>query len=324
MKNLLLIYGGGGTEHEVSLRSAEFFRSKIDTQTFQIINVEIDKTGAWKYQGQDCFLNFKRQLISGTDNFAIDVALPCIHGVPNETGQLPALFELMHLPYFGCNQETSVFCFNKMTTKLWLEHYGVSTTPFLSVSTKEDLPKAKVFFKKHQDIFVKATNQGSSVGCYHCTSEADMLVKIEEAFKLSPFVILEKTVHGREFELSTFDYQGKSHFTHPCEIFSPENEFYTYDEKYSDHSQTNVELKADLPVETVTEMQRQAKIAYEVLKIRHLSRMDFFLSPDGEVFLNEINTLPGHTSISMFPSMMESYGIKYEDYLQEHLLSLLK
>lgn len=323
MNNLLLIYGGGGTEHEVSLNSAKFFRSHIDTKVFRILDVKIDKDNQWSYQEESCFLNMKKQLMAAHKLYDIDVALSCIHGIPNETGHLPALFEMINLPYFGCGQETSVLCFNKMVTKLLLEHHGIKTTPFLALVSPDELTQAKIFFNQHKDIFIKATNQGSSVGCYRCRSESEIASKVKKAFALSPSVIIEKTINGREFELSAFDYQGKTHFTHPCEILAPNSDFYTYEEKYSKQSQTRIELKADLPAHIINEMHRQARIAYHVLRIRHLCRIDFFLSQDNIVYMNEINTLPGHTDISMFPNMMEAYGVKYQDYLREHLQALL-
>lgn len=322
MKNLLLIYGGGGTEHEVSFRSRDFFKTQIDTNLFNVVDVEITKTGKWIYNNQECFLNLKRELLFQGGKVIIDLAIPCIHGVPNETGQLPALFELMQLPYLGCNQETSVLCFNKLSTKFWLENHGIKTTPFLCVASIDDITQAEAFFHEHKDVFVKASNQGSSVGCYHCKTEKELLTAINEAFKLSPYVLIEKTIKGREFELSTFEYDGEIHLTRPCEILYPENEFYTYEEKYSADSKTQVELEAKLSTELINEMKRQALTAYKVLKIRHLSRMDFFLAPSGEVYLNEINTMPGHTKISMFPAMMENYGVKYSEFLRQHLITL--
>lgn len=327
MKNLLLISGGGGTEHEVSLRSAAYLKSKIDQNFFRVIEVEITKTREWKYENQTCSLNTQKELIinSNLQNIKIDLALSAVHGFPSESGQLPALFELMDLPFFGCAQEASLLCFNKMSTKLWLENAGIKTTPFLCLTSLDDIVDATDFFnRQNKDVFVKATNQGSSVGCYRCKNQIELENAIKSAFQLSPFVVVEKTIKGREFELSSFEYQGSTHFTHPCEILAPSENFYTYEEKYSDKSQTKVELIADVSDSIVSEMKAQAKVAYKVLKIRHLSRMDFFLSPEGHVYLNEINTMPGHTPISMFPAMMESYGVKYSDFLQEHLFTLSK
>ena len=323
MKNLLLIYGGGGTEHEVSLRSAQYFKDQIDTNKFKIIEVEITKKGRWEYERQECFLNLKKQLVTNDELIEIDLAIPSIHGFPNESGQLPAMFELMGLPFLGCGQEASVLCFNKMSTKLWLENAGIKTTPFICLTSMKHISKAEDFFVKNKnDVFVKASNQGSSVGCYHCQTKEELVFAISEAFTLSPFVVLEKKISGREFELSCFEYDSKIHFTHPCEIFAPGENFYTYEQKYSNKSQTKVETIAKIPKDVVTEMKRQAEIAFDILKIRHLSRIDFFLCQSGNVYLNEINTMPGHTKISMFPVMMENYGVKYSDFLAEHLLSL--
>ena len=322
MKNLLLISGGGGAEHEVSLRSAMYFKETIDQTLFKIFDVCIEKDKTWTLNGNECVLNLNAELSTNKDNFKMDLAIACAHGFPNETGQLPGLFEMIGLPYLGCNQETSVHCFNKMTTKLWLESHGIKTTPFVSVASIEDESRVIDFFNDYKDVFVKATNQGSSVGCYRCKSEKEVKKALKDALELSPYAVVEKTIEGREFELSSFEYNNEIVLTHPCEILAPDDAFYTYEEKYSDKSKTKVDLNAKVEAKLIKEMKRQALLAFKVLKIRHLARMDFFISNDDEVYLNEINTMPGHTNISMFPSMMEAHGIKYTDFLRQHLISL--
>lgn len=323
MNNVLLIYGGGGAEHEVSIRSKDYILSKLDTTLFNPVVVEISKTDQWLIDSDRCQLGLDSILRTKTNEIKIDVAIACIHGTPGETGEMAALFSLANIPYFGCNQETSVNCFNKLTTKLLLENAGVKTTPFISLTDISDIKKADLFFEKHQSIFIKATNQGSSIGCYTCERKEELSDLITKAFELSPYVLIEKKIIGRELEISTFEFDDQIHITDPSEILC-ESEFYTYNEKYSSSSKTEFDIVAKITKEQNQEIKRQARLAYMVLKIRHLSRMDFFISNDGFIYLNEINTFPGHTSISMFPRMMEHYGITYTKFINQHLSKLLK
>ena len=324
MINVLLLKGGGSSEHEIALRSAQYIESQIDKSQYRVYSVEIDKSFNWIYEGRECELNFQKELVTGTNKVLMDIGIPCLHGYPGETGDIQSYFELIGLPYLGCNPETSTLCFNKLMTKLALENAGVKTTPFLHVSEHEKIDRAQSFFNEHGCVFIKATNQGSSVGCYRVDNKNDLEKYIKKAFEFSPFVILEKEIKAREIEVSAFEYDGKVHITLPGEIVCP-GKFYSYEEKYSDKSETKTHVIApEVSTEIFTEVERQARIAFELFKLRHLSRIDFFLTETNEVIINEINTFPGHTTISMFPMMMENYGVKYSDFLNQHLNNLSK
>ena len=322
MRNVLLLKGGGSTEHDISLISAQYIQSQIDSNLFNVFTVEIDKNFNWTLDGQLCELNFKKELITSNKKVDIDVVIPALHGYPGETGDIQSYLELIKMPYFGCNAETSVICFNKLLTKLTLENAGIKTVPFLQVNNLNDLKDAESFLNEHRTIYIKATNQGSSVGCYKVSSHADLKKLIKEAFNFSPFVILEKEIIGRELEVAAFEYKSETIITPPGEIICP-NDFYTYEEKYSDKSETQTHVIAqNISPDIATEIKKQAIAAFDILKLRHLSRIDFFLSEQNEVFINEVNTFPGHTKISMFPMMMEHFGIKYSDYISSHLRAL--
>ena len=324
MKNILLIMGGGSSEHDISLISAEYIKAQVDISKFNLLIVEIDKEFKWRHNGSPCELTFNRILKSSDTEIEIHAAIPCIHGYPGETGDIQSFFELIELPFFGCNSETSVLCFNKLMTKLMLEVHGLKTAPFMQVNTLADLIKAQAFFNQHKSIYVKATNQGSSVGCYRVDNSDELEATIKEAFNFSPYVILEKEIIGRELEVSAFEYDGIVHTTKPGEIDCP-NEFYTYEAKYDQNSQTKTIVEAqDIDKESLDEIHRQAATAFSALKLRHSSRIDFFLTDSGEVLINEVNTFPGHTNISMFPMMMENYGVKYSEFINQHLSTLVQ
>lgn len=329
-KNVLLLCGGGSSEHEISLRSVKYYEDCMSQMpNVNTIKIEIDKQGQWvDAVGKRYLLDGKRFLRAfeqdGAPGTLIDVAIPCIHGYPGETGDLQSYFEMIGLPYFGCNSETSKMCFNKITTKMWATALGVANTPYIFVSENNEDAKKRVveFQKQHGDLVIKASNQGSSVGCYMVPSNQDPLKAVDDAFKLSPFVLIEKRMKPRELEVSAYEYDGKLQISYPGEIVTPTSTFYTYDQKYSSDSQSVTFVRAEnVTPEQVKTITDYATKLYYGLKIRHLSRIDFFLD-DGKIYLNEINTFPGSTSISMFPKMLEANGHSFKAYLEQHITNL--
>lgn len=316
-KNILFLKGGGGEEHSVSLVTADFLKNQIPSH-YNCIEIEVDKDFNWNLGGKSAELNFKHELKAGDESYSIDLVIPCFHGYPGETGHIQAYLEMIGIPYIGCNNEASLICFNKVVTKLWLEKLGVPITPFMILNSTDDQKEQREkFFEEYGSVFVKASNQGSSVGCYPVQNKADLDSKIQEAFNFSSFVLVEKLITPRELEISVYDYEGKVHTSWPCEINCPDK-FYSYEEKYSDSSNTQTILQAELPDDIVGQIQKAAKKAFNGLNLREFCRMDFFYA-DGEIYLNEINTFPGMTPISMFPKMIEADGLKFEDFIKYHL-----
>lgn len=329
-KNVLLLCGGGSTEHEISLRSVKFYEECLkQIPSVNTIFIEIDKQGQWvDKSGKKFLLDGKKFLRSfeqdGDPGVHIDVAIPCIHGYPGETGDLQSYFEMIGLSYFGCNSETSKMCFNKITTKMWATALGVANTPYIFVSENNETGMKKVleFQKTHGEVVVKASNQGSSVGCYMVPANGDVKKAVEDAFKLSPFVLIEKKMNPRELEVSAYEFDGKLQISYPGEIVTPTSTFYTYEEKYSSASESKTFVRAEnVTPEQVKTITDYATRLYYGLKIRHLSRIDFFLD-NGVIYLNEINTFPGSTSISMFPKMLEANGHSFVAYLKQHIEAL--
>lgn len=207
---------------------------------------------------------------------------------------------------------------------MWATALGVANTPyiFLSENNEESMLKAFEFQKTHGDLVVKASNQGSSVGCYMVPAAGDLKKAIQDAFGLSPFVLIEKRMKPRELEVSAYEYDGKLQISYPGEIVTPTSTFYTYEEKYSSASESKTFVRAEnVTPEQVKTITDYATKLYLGLKIRHLSRIDFFLD-NGVVYLNEINTFPGSTSISMFPKMLEANGHSFVAYLRQHIEAL--
>ncbi len=328
-KNVLLLCGGGSTEHEVSLVSVKHIKECLkQIKDINVSMIEIDKSGSWlDEKGKKYLLDPKGFLRSfdqdGDPGIKMDVAIPCIHGYPGETGDIQSYFEMIGLPYLGCNSETSKMCFNKITTKLWASALGVANTPyiFLAEDTPGAMEKVKGFQDLHGDIVIKASSQGSSVGCFMVEGGKDPVGTVKEAFKFSPFVLIEKRMKPREIEVSVYEYDGRLQISYPGEIICP-GSFYSYEEKYSGGSQTTTTTRAeDLTSEQIRLITDYSSRLYHGLKLRHLSRVDFFLD-EGTIYLNEINTFPGLTPISMFPKMMEANGHSFKDFLFQHIQNL--
>lgn len=327
-KNVLLICGGGGSEHDISLVSAKYIESKLALiPEINTVYLSIEKDGRrLNHKGQDCELRKAGEVFNKETNelTLLDYAIPCIHGPPGENGQIQAVFEMMGLPFLAPGSEASILCFNKASTKIWMDKAGIANSPYLFFSSPDQVCKStleKFFDTNNKDVFVKAAHQGSSVGCYHVTNKDELVGKVKEAFSFGPVVLVEKTIKGRELEVAAFEYEGKLHISKPGEIVCPDG-FYDFEEKYNENSKTKTYVEAEnLTTEQVEKIKNMARETFKILRLKDMARIDFFLDEKGNPLINEINTFPGHTPISMFPSMMENMGIKYENYLKDRILN---
>ena len=321
--NVLLLCGGGGAEHDISLTSAQYLLGQLQKLDFvETYHIEIGKDGVRRdIHGRSCELRRSGELFFVEDNqsVSLDFAVPCLHGFPGETGDIQSVFELMNLPYLGSGPEASQICFNKVTTKLWLDALQIPNAPFVFFyrQSQDIEERALAFFKKYgEGVFVKAAGQGSSVGVFCVTCASELKASIDQAFDFSPYILLEKRIVGRELEVAVYQYDGCLQITPPGEIICPQGGFYDYHQKYSEEGQTRTLTKApDLEIRALEKIERYGRLAFEGLGLRHLARIDFFLDEEGEPILNEINTFPGHTPISMFPMMLENNNHSYAHFL---------
>ncbi|MCR5535905.1 MAG: D-alanine--D-alanine ligase [Succinivibrio sp.] len=320
MQTILIFCGGDGSEHEISLTSAAFVeKNLLALGTYQVIKVLIHNHQFF-YQDQPGYFNAQGQFCCAEQCFKVDCVIPVLHGIPGETGDIQAFLELLHIPYIGCRSESSRYCFNKVTTKLYLNALSIPNSPFaiISANTQEQRKVATDFFAKYQDVYVKSASQGSSIGCYHVKDAKDLLPRVEEAFKYSAEVIIEKNIIHRELEVAAYTYNGELVTTSPGEIIMPSNVFYTFDEKYSQNSSTTTTVEPKgLKESDLKLINDYARRAFLGLKLRDLSRIDFFLSEEDGVLINEINTFPGMTPISMFPKMLEHHGDSITEFFKQ-------
>ena len=326
--NIMLLAGGQSSEHDVSLVSSQYLESNLKAiPGFQVTKVIIGKDGIFRNSDNESVeINFKKQLISSSGKILnLDYVVPCIHGFPGETGDIQSWLEMIGLPYLGCRSEASKICFNKISTKLWFDALGIPNTPYLFLNSMTDYEKAVAFLKEHKNLFIKASSQGSSIGCYPAHNESELKIAVEKAFGFSDQVVIEIHVSPRELEVAAYEFKGEIHTTLPGEIVVPKGKFYSFDEKYAQNSETTTDIVAkNVSVEVQEKIREYAKRAFTGLKLRHLSRIDFFYTDDGKIYLNEINTFPGMTPISMFPKMLINHGHSFQEFLEENIKKDLK
>ncbi|CAM4109828.1 D-alanine--D-alanine ligase [Shewanella aquimarina] len=326
--NLLLLCGGGGDEHAISLLSANYFETSLAKLAhINVLRVELDAEGHYHTKsGEPCELTNRREIRFEDERLSpwpVDYVIPCIHGYPGETGDIQSYFELINLPYFGCDAEGSRNCFNKITAKMWFSALGIPNTPYLFLNQLDEQAIAQTTdaLEKWGSVFVKAASQGSSVGCYRVDDAAQIPAILEDAFRYSPYVVVEKTIEARELEVAVYQYRGETVATQPGEVICAGGTFYTYDEKYAADSKATTRVVAEVSAEIAQQIRAYAVKVFDGMKLRHLSRIDFFLTPEGEILLNEINTFPGLTPISMFPKMLANHGDDFSEYLNEAILT---
>ncbi len=321
--NVLLLCGGGGAEHEISLQSAQYLATQLSQLPLvQFWQVEITEQG-WLHQQAPCQLTPERQFqLPGLPPVSIDYVIPCIHGYPGETGDIQSLLEQYRLPYLGCTPEAHRLCFNKISTKLWANQVGIPTLPFVLLQKNDPdyIASAEAFLTSHPRVFVKPVAQGSSRGCAAASSLDELHLALQQAFEFDHQVMIEPHVQPRELEVVVYQYDDQWVITEPGEICVPSDRSYSYEEKYSADSQTEVHLTApDLSAAQQAQIQRYSQQLIQLFPLKDLARIDFFLDEQQQLYLNEINTFPGMTAISMFPKLLNAQGHSMRHFLAQKL-----
>jgi D-alanine-D-alanine ligase len=300
---LALIFGGRSGEHEVSLRSAASVRQALDPARYEVHDFFITKEGKWQPQA------ICPQPGSNPD---IDVAFPVLHGTFGEDGTLQGLLELAELPYVGAGVLASAVSMDKAVSKSLFQAAGLPVVPHL-VLTRENFDPATFAPPFDFPVFVKPANLGSSVGITKVKTRAALPLALAEAARFDRKIVLERGVIGREFECAVLG-GAAAKASIPCEIL-PSQEFYTYEDKYLLDS-ARIELPANLTPQQTSDMQSLAVAAFAAVACEGMARVDFLMdAATGQFYVNEINTIPGFTSISMYPKMWEYSGIPYPKLL---------
>ena len=294
-----ILYGGRSGEHEVSLVSAESVIAAMDRERYDVQRILITKDGHWQ----------PRPISPEPDaNQDIDVVFPVLHGTFGEDGTVQGLLELACLPYVGAGVLASSVSMDKEVQKRLCAERGLPVANYVTVRRGQFHPE-EICTRLHFPMFVKPANLGSSVGISKAKSCEELKAALELASQYDRKIIVERGIVGREFECSVMGNDAPMAAV-PCEIL-PSREFYDYEDKYVLNKAQTV-VPADLTEQQTQEIQRLAVAGYQAVECEGMARVDFLMeAATGEFFINEINTVPGFTSISMFPKMWEAAGIPY-------------
>ncbi|WP_413381969.1 D-alanine--D-alanine ligase [Alkalihalobacillus sp. 1P02AB] len=338
-----IVFGGKSAEHEVSLQSAKNIVDAIDKSKYEVVLMGIDKSGKWHLSDDSRYLlhaedpklialnktnqgisiipgEEKNQLVSLNQEEALqqlDVIFPIIHGTLGEDGSLQGMLRMANIPFVGSNVLGSAISMDKDIAKRLLRDAGLGVAGALTftIATREQINYKTVTDKLGLPLFIKPANQGSSVGVSKATNEEEFYAGVAEAFKFDTKILIEEAIVGREIECSVLgNYEPIASV--PGEIIST-GDFYSYEAKYIDETGAILEIPAKLSSEIAEQIQEVSLTAYKALNCEGLARVDVFLTKENEIIVNEINTLPGFTKISMYPKLWELSGISYSQLIEK-------
>lgn len=340
--NLGLIFGGRSGEHEVSLQSAKSIANTVDRQKYNLFLIAVDKQGNWYLADEDNYLtnaddpssislnvnndqqvalipknntNVLIRLIDCNELGSLDVAFPIVHGTFGEDGSLQGYLAVLNIPCVGADVLGSAVGMDKRVSKELLNGAGIPVADFVLVTEGSELDTIikKAESKFGYPMFVKPACSGSSVGVCKANNRDELQESVQKALRFDRNVLIEESVKGREIECSVL---GNEELTAsvPGEII-PRHSFYSYEAKYIDSEGAQLDIPAKVSQETSLQIQETAKIAYKALSCSGMARVDMFLKENGELVLNEINTLPGFTKISMYPKLLDLSGVTYSQLI---------
>ncbi len=332
--NIVIFFGGVSPEHEVSVVSSQTVVKYLDKEKYTPYLIGISKSGQWySFTLEDFYLlrsvedqpsspqitlQFSKNpvLIIGNTTIHVDCAFPVLHGKGGEDGSIQGLLESFSIPYVGCGVESSAICMNKILTKILLEHAQIKVSPYKVLSKQEFLQghfsPQKIIDDFDLPLFIKEPHGGSSVGVTKIHRPDQFYPTLQELFQHEQYALIEQTMKGREIECSILtqvqDHSLQWIASLPGEIV-PQREFYDYIAKYIEDT-TRLDVPADLPKELIKKIQSISIKAAKTVSCYGMARVDCFLIDNNNIVVNEINTIPGFTSISMYPSLWKVSGIE--------------
>ena len=347
---VLLIFGGRSAEHEVSVVSAAAVAGALDPGRYEVVTVGIDRDGRWHLlpgppalpsgsshelpavegnAGSEVALSREpgsRELVGpGGERKPFDVVFPILHGPFGEDGTIQGLLELAGIPYVGAGVLGSALGMDKATQKVLFAAAGLKVAPHHVVQERGWLEDPDGVEARVTDlgypVFVKPAALGSSVGITKVHEPGELSLAVKEALAYGRKALIERSMEGaRELEVSVLG-NDEPVASVAGEIVPQGHEFYDYEAKYVDEHGARLAIPADVPPEIMEEVQRMAVAAFRAIDCAGMARVDFFLLPSGELYVNEINTIPGFTQISMYPKLWEASGLAYAD-LVDRLIEL--
>lgn len=335
-----IIFGGKSAEHEVSLQSAKNVVEAIDRNTYEVVLIGVDKNGRWLLPDQSQFLLNEADPLLIALNKAhstdvvlvpecageltalsvqqatqtVDVVFPILHGPFGEDGTVQGLLKLAGVPFVGCGVLGAAVGMDKDVMKRLLRDAGIPIGNYIALQSHEVRPTFEMVTKElGMPVFIKPANMGSSVGVSKVTNEKEYTAALDEAFLYDTKVLIEAYIMGKEVECAVL---GNDAPIASClgEVVSA-HDFYSYEAKYIDENGAVLRVPAEVPEALVSTVQSLAVKTFKTLCCEGLGRVDFFVQDDGNIFVNEINTMPGFTSISMYPRLWGASGIGYTELI---------
>jgi D-alanine-D-alanine ligase len=329
-----MLFGGESSEHDVSVSSARNVYAAIDDAKFELLLAYIDREGKWWLLDSfdDDVSNHKApeiipilgsaslMTLPGNQSLTPDVILPILHGKNGEDGSVQGLAQLLHIPIVGCDMTASSICMDKRATKEILDAHHIPIVPYEVHQAYDALPDFNYLsMRLGSPMFVKPARAGSSVGVSKVHSDEELIQALALAHQHDETVLIERGIAGRELEVAVLG-NPPHHLTSGVGEIKPGDDFYSYDAKYSATSSSQAIISAELTDEQRRDIKQQAARIYEILGCKGLARIDFFLAEDGTLYLNEVNTLPGFTNISMYPKLWRAEGVSYSQLIERLIL----
>ena len=332
MIKLGIIYGGISTEHDVSIMSAKSIIKNLNKDKYEVHEIYINKYGKW-FEVKNGENEEIYNLIWTIKE--LDVVFPVLHGIGGEDGTIQGMLELLKVPYVGCGVLSSAVGMDKVYTKIIFEKAQILQTKYISVYKKEDkyyiqkedmeeeqLKIEHITGKLKFPMFVKPSNSGSSVGVKKAKDIGELKLAIENASQYDRKIIVEEGIDGIEVECGILDY-GEIKASTIGEIRSAK-EFYSFDAKYNIPESKTI-IPANIDKEKIEEVKKLAIKAFKAIDGTGIARVDFFIEKDtNKIYINEINTMPGFTEISMYPKLFESLGMQYSELLDKLIQNAIK
>lgn len=342
-RRLIVLYGGKSGEHDISIRSASSIISALKDSEYEVIPLYITIDGCWQigkspelapkldanlYLGDDNLRNMNEQsLLNMTKiNPVTDIVFPVMHGSGGEDGSIQGLFEVLNIPYVGSGVLSSAVTLDKEFTKRLALAHNIRVAPFLAIRKASFMVDKEKFITEIKDnlklpLFIKPANTGSSIGVSKVAVYHDLEKAIMEALIYDNKIIVERAIDARELEISVLE-NIESHLppkvSEPGEIIVGDHDYYSFEAKYNANSTVKFDVPAALEAKVVSQMKEVAAKLFIELECNSLARVDFLLErKTGELYLNEINSMPGFTDISLYPKMWECSGISYKQLIEE-------
>lgn len=332
MIKLGVIYGGVSTEHDVSEMSAKSIIDNLNKEKYEIHEIYINKYGKW-YEVKDDEVEEIYNIIWTLKE--LDVVFPVLHGLGGEDGTIQGMLEMMQVPYVGCGVLASSVGMDKAYTKIIFDKAGIPQAPYIYIRKKdneyviidenfdeEEFELEKITEKLQFPMFVKPANSGSSVGVKKATNKEELKMAVENAGQYDKKILVEQGIDAKEVECAILDGKELQAST-VGEIMSAED-YYSFDAKYNIPESKTV-IPAKITEEQIETIRKLALKAFKAIDGKGLARVDFFVeNKTNKIYINEINTMPGFTKISMYPKLFDAVGIKYSELLDKLIENALE